>query len=136
MAKASSPSQAPQSRWIGRAIWLALGGVFLVIGIVGVFVPLLPTTPFLLLAAFCFARSSERLHRWLVDHPRLGPPIADWREHGAISMRAKVLAGIALLATFAISLALDIPWWALAAQAVVLAAVALFLFTRPAPPAA
>ena len=118
-----------------RWLWLGAGLAALVAGIVGVFVPLLPTTPFLLLAAFCFARSSERLHRWLVDHPRLGPPIADWREYGAISRRAKILAGIAIAVTFAISLTLDIPLWALAAQAVVLAAVALFLFTRPAPPA-
>ena len=125
---------APSFHRIGRLLWLATGLLTLALGIAGVFLPLLPTTPFLLLAAFCFAKSSDRLHRWLVGHPRLGPPIAAWRDHGAISRRAKVLAGVALAATFAISLALDLPLWALAAQGVVLAAAALFLFTRPAPP--
>ncbi len=117
-----------------RIVWLLAGLLCLGAGVLGVFLPLLPTTPFLLLAAFCFARGSARLHDWLVTHPKLGPPITQWREHGAISVQAKILAGVALAVTFAISLMLDIPGWALAAQAVVLAVVALFLFTRPAPP--
>lgn len=117
-----------------RIVWLLAGLLCLGAGVLGVFLPLLPTTPFLLLAAVCFARGSARLHDWLVTHPKLGPPITQWREHGAISVQAKILAGVALAVTFAISLMLDISGWALAAQAVALAVVALFLFTRPAPP--
>ena len=59
-----------------RWLWIGAGSVCLGIGVAGTVLPLVPTTPMLLLAAFCFARSSERLHDWLVNHPTLGPPIA------------------------------------------------------------
>src|SRR5690349_5075190 len=80
-----------------RAIWLALGLGAVVLGFIGIFVPVLPTTPFLILAAACFARSSPRLEGWLLDHPRFGPPLRDWRERGAVSRKGKVatLAGTA-----------------------------------------
>ena len=80
------PSQRP--RW-QRALWLAGGGVFLLTGIVGIFLPLLPTTPFVLLAAWCFSRGSVRWEAWLLAHPRFGPMVADWRARRAIPMRAK-----------------------------------------------
>jgi uncharacterized protein len=80
-----------------RAAWLVSGLVAMALGLVGIVLPLLPTTPFLLLAAFCFARSSPALHDWIIHHPRLGPPLRDWRHHGAISRRAKI-AAIAMLA--------------------------------------
>ena len=75
-----------------RLFWAAAGLLALVTGIVGIFLPLLPTTPFVLLAAFCFSRSSTRLETWLLAHPRFGPLIADWRARHAMPLRAKQLA--------------------------------------------
>ncbi len=73
----------PFARLTRRHIWTTLGVAALALGIVGVVVPLLPTTPFLILAAYLFSRGSGRLHAWLVDHPTFGPPIRHWREHRA-----------------------------------------------------
>ncbi len=117
-----------------KPLWIAAGLLALALGLLGIPLPLLPTVPFLLLAAFCFARGSNRLHDWLLAHPRLGPPIHDWRAHGAISMRAKATAALMLGLAFAGSVAMGAPGRVLAIQAVVLPLVALFLFTRPDPP--
>lgn len=75
-----------------RIIFLTLGIIAVGLGFIGAFLPLLPTTPFLLLAAFFFSKSSERLHNWLLNHRMFGKLIRDWREHGAIAPRAKVLS--------------------------------------------
>ncbi|MCR9136882.1 MAG: YbaN family protein [Alphaproteobacteria bacterium] len=113
-----------------------MGGGFLSLaaGIVGIALPLLPTTPFLLLAAFCFARGSQRLHDWLVHHPRLGPPIHDWQKHGAISRRAKQLAMLSIAAVLLVSYLFDAPTRIIIIQLIVLSAVSLFILTRPTPP--
>ncbi len=96
--------------------------------------PLLPTTPFLLLAAFCFARGSDRLHRWLLNHEHLGPPIQRWREYRAISREAKWMGTISLLLLVAASYWLGVQPWLLALQGGILVAVGGFLWTRPEPP--
>lgn len=75
-----------------RALWLVAGLVSFVVGIIGIAVPVLPTVPFILFAAFCFSRSSERLERWLVEHPKLGPPILAWRANRSVPLRAKQFA--------------------------------------------
>jgi hypothetical protein len=114
-----------------RGLWLVLGGLFLALGLLGVVLPVLPTTPFLLLAAGCFAKSSPRLHRWLVDHPTFGPPIRNWEENGAISRRAKRLAVGSMITVFGASalLGLALPWLAL--QGVLIVMGCAFVLTRP-----
>jgi len=77
-----------------RVIWLLAGALALLTGIVGIFLPLLPTTPFVLLAAFCFSRGSTRCERWLLEHPRFGPMVRDWRAQRAVPLRAKQLATV------------------------------------------
>lgn len=81
--------------WV-RVLLIVLGGGALLLGLVGVFVPLLPTTPFLLLAAACFVRSSERLYRGLTQHPWLGSYIINYREHRGMTARAKATALVLL----------------------------------------
>jgi len=119
--------------WL-RLLWIVAGAAALVLGVIGIALPLLPTTPLLLLAAFCFARGSERLHRWLVTHPRFGPPIENWRKHGAISSSAKRLAFTAMVAVVAIALVAGVPLYAVALQVAVLCVVGIFIATRPSPP--
>jgi hypothetical protein len=79
-----------------RAALVLVGTIALALGIVGILLPLLPTTPFLLLAAACYARGSERLHDWLLNSPVLGQYIRDYRERRAIRLRAKVAAIVTL----------------------------------------
>jgi len=114
-----------------RGLWLVCGLAAMALGAIGAVLPLLPTVPFLLLAAFCFARSSERLHAWLLNHPRFGPPILDWAERGAIARTAKWAASGSILAALGLSVVLGVGLPVLALQAAVLAAVALFIWTRP-----
>ncbi|RHZ99781.1 DUF454 domain-containing protein [Cereibacter sphaeroides] len=114
-----------------RLLWVSAGLAALGLGVLGIFLPLLPTVPFLLLAAFCFARSSESLHSWLVHHPVLGPPIRDWERSGAISLKGKQMATLSMLAVFGISVGLGLRPTILAVQAAALCASGLFIWTRP-----
>lgn len=115
-----------------RLFYVLAGWLAFALGLIGVVLPLLPTVPFMLLAAFCFARGSRRFHDWLVGHPRFGPPIRDWREDGAIRPRAKRAAMGAILFSLALSVALGVAPLVLAIQTGVLACVAFFILTRPA----
>ncbi|MEH6773707.1 MAG: YbaN family protein [Cereibacter changlensis] len=114
-----------------RGLWLAGGLTALGLGLIGVFLPLLPTVPFMLLAAFCFARSSDRLHGWLVNHPTFGPPIRDWNRSGAISLRAKQLTTASMAFVFLLSVVMGLRPLVLGIQAAVLCCTALFIWTRP-----
>lgn len=114
-----------------RVLWAALGLVALGLGILGIFLPLLPTVPFLILAAALFARSSRRLHDWLLNHPRLGPPIRDWQDRRTISLGAKRKATAAMAIAVLLTALMGFGWQVLAVQAGVLACVLLFIWTRP-----
>lgn len=83
-----------------RNVFFGLGWLMVVLGTIGAVVPLMPTTIFLIAAAGCFARSSPRFEAWLLDHPRFGPTLKDWRAHGAISRPAKIIACCGMVAGF------------------------------------
>jgi uncharacterized membrane protein YbaN (DUF454 family) len=117
-----------------RVTWLVVGLLALALAVLGIFLPLLPTTPLVLLAAFAFARSSERLHQWLLDHDIFGSLITNWRRHGAISRSAKVTSVLAMVAVLVLSLVLAAPVVVIAVQVVVLGAAAFFILSRPLPP--
>lgn len=115
-----------------RFVYIAIGCVAVALGVIGIFLPLLPTTPFLLVAVWAFAQSSPRLETWLVTHPRLGPPLRDWRERGAIPARAKVIAITAMAASLAyIWFIPAIPLYGQVAASLLLCCCATFILTRP-----
>lgn len=115
-----------------RHVHLALGAGFVALGFIGAFLPVLPTTPFLILAVACFARSSPRLEAWLLDHPRFGPALRVWRERGAISPRAKLMAvgGSALGFPVFYAASTPGPWLVAAVAAIMLGGVA-YVLSRP-----
>lgn len=114
-----------------RFFWITLGLAALALGTAGLVLPLLPTTPFMLLAAACFAKSSPRLHDWLISHRLFGPAIRDWRDYRAISPKAKRMALTAMTAALGLSLMLGLGWRVLAVQALVLMVMGNWIWTRP-----
>ncbi len=114
-----------------RLIWIALGVMSFACAVAGAVLPLLPTTPFLLLSAYAFARSSPRLHGWLIAHPYFGPLIDDWHRYGAISRSTKMVSVAVMAATPLVTWALGAPLWVLATQVFVLMGAGTFVVTRP-----
>ncbi len=92
-----------------RALLVTLGVLLVIVGVIGLFLPLLPTTPFLLLAAGCFARSSPTFYQALTTHPIVGPPIRQWREDRTIPLRAKWIAVIMIALTLGSSILFIVP---------------------------
>lgn len=114
-----------------RILWI-IGGVLATgLGLIGIVLPIMPTVPFMLVAAFCFGRSSPRLHAYMLDHPVYGPHIRDWNESGAIRRKAKWLATVSMLGSLALSSLLGLPPRLIAIQAAVIAAALVFIWTRP-----
>jgi uncharacterized membrane protein YbaN (DUF454 family) len=115
--------------------WSLLGLLFLGIGGLGVVLPLLPTTPFVLLAAGCFARSSPRLHRWLLESQLFGPTLRNWEENRCVPRRAKLVALVTMLGGGGSSILFAVPpgWprWAGLALVTVGCVVLLSLRTCP-----
>ena len=93
-----------------RLLFAVLGTLFVLLGIAGAVLPVLPTTPFMLLAAACYARASSRFYNWLLNSPAFGPTILEWRRHRSIPWRVK-LSAIGLMAvTLGISIVFFVPW--------------------------
>ena len=125
-----TPRPAPRT-WL-RPLFVAGGLLCLGLAVLGLFLPLLPATPFLLLAAACFARSSERLHTWMLQHRHFGPLLRDWETHRAIRPSAKRAATAAILSSAALTYALArMPWSGRLAMGLCLAGVLAFIWTRP-----
>lgn len=96
---------------IKRRLYLSAGFASVALGAVGAFLPLLPTVPFLILAAFCFARSSPALEARLLNHPHYGASLVAWREKGIVSRHAKLSATAAFAASIVVGfLMLPLPW--------------------------
>jgi len=120
--------------WLKRLIWRGFGLLCVGLALAGVVLPLVPTTPFLLLAAWAFARSSPRLHAWLMAHPHFGPLIRNWREHGSIDRRTKLFALIAMLAALVLSAVLGVRLLIIGIQIFVFLGVGYFILSRPEGP--
>ncbi|MDO5603766.1 MAG: YbaN family protein [Paracoccus sp. (in: a-proteobacteria)] len=114
-----------------RLVYLGIGWAAVGLALIGTFLPIMPTVPFLLIAIWAFGRSSERLRQKLLNDPVFGPDIRRWHERGAIRRSAKVLAISAMSASIVISWAVGLPPVALAGQTAILAAVAVYIATRP-----
>lgn len=114
-----------------RAFWIIAGFTSLGVGIAGIVLPLVPTVPLILLAGFCFSKSSQRYHDWLLNHKRFGPMIVAWRAGGIIHRPAKWRATGMIGLAFALSILLGAPVYVLVVQVLVLSAALIFIWTRP-----
>ena len=127
--KSNNDSFVIQNPVLRRLIFVA-GWVSVFLGTVGIFVPLLPTTPFLILAAWCFLRSSAKAHAWLYRQPYLGTALRDWDQHKAISLRTKFLASILMLGSLVV-IWIKVPNFILKSSVSgILLGVAIYLWSR------
>jgi len=118
-------------------LYLFAGHLAILLGIIGVMLPLLPTTPFILLAAFCYARGSKRCYDWLINHRYFGPLICDWEQYGVIRTRAKVIAVSMILIMISYPLIfLDFPPVLKLLVVITNTCVITFILTRPSAPRA
>jgi uncharacterized membrane protein YbaN (DUF454 family) len=118
-----------------KPLLFLLGWCFFGLGAVGVVVPGLPTTPFMLLALWAFSKSSRRFHDWLYSHPFFGPPLQDWERHRVISLPVKILALLAMVGALAyMILGAGVPAWVSLLTAAVMAYGAYFILGKPSKP--
>lgn len=135
MIPGAPPPADPRGHLLKRLCLVAAGWIFVAIGLVGTVLPVLPTTPFLLLAMWAFARSSPRFHAWLLNHRLFGPSLTAWERHRVIPLHAKVLAMAGM--TFGmiyVTLFSAAPWYAAAAMGAVVAYGAWFVLSKPSRP--
>jgi len=119
---------SPIKRWG----WFVLGWVMVALGLIGLVLPVMPTTVFLILAAGCFSHSSPRFEQWLLDHRWFGSSIRRWRERRAIPLKAKLVAIVSMATGYAVLLFSTRPaWWVALLVACGLVACASYVATRP-----
>ncbi|MBT0670522.1 YbaN family protein [Novosphingobium profundi] len=132
---ANSTAKAPNrlaTSPLARSLWLGAGLALVGLGILGLFLPLVPTFDFLILALPCFARSSPRLENWLLSHPRIGPGLKAWRRNRAVPRTGKRMAVLGMSAGFAIFVVHAHPSLALSAPiGLGLLCAAAWVVTRP-----
>lgn len=115
-----------------RGVFLLAGSVCVLLGVIGLFLPLLPTTPFLLLAAACYARSSRRVYDWLLANRTFGPLIHEWRKHRSIPYRTKLSAIGLMSATMAASIVFFVrPLWLQLVIAALGVALGIWMYRMP-----
>lgn len=119
------------TRHVIRLLWRTLALLALVLGLLGVFVPGLPTVPFLLVAAWAGSHGWAALEQWLLNHARYGPDIRRWRERGAVPRRAKWAASGMMLLSAVVMWLLGVPLWAKLGAPLLMAAVAWWLWLQP-----
>lgn len=129
MAKRAPATAKGVRRWP----YLVLAWVALALGLIGIVLPLLPTTPFVLLAAWAAARGSTRLHRWMRAHRLFGPMIREWEAHGAVSRRAKWTASVMMSVSAVIFFVTAPKLWMAITGTAIMAVVAIWLWLRPEP---
>ena len=118
-----------------KPLLFLLGWVFFGLGAIGIVVPGLPTTPFMLLALWAFSRSSKRFHDWLYNHPFFGPPLQKWDQHRVISRRVKVFAILAQIGALAYMVfGARVPVWASVLTASIMVYGAYFILGKPSKP--
>lgn len=99
-----SATRAPHRSRLVRGLLWAAGSLALLLGLIGVVLPGLPTTPFILLAAACYAKASPRLHRWLLNHRLTGPMLRDWETHRSLTRRNKTIAVVSMAVMVSVSI--------------------------------
>lgn len=115
-----------------RLMFLVLGWIFFGLGMLGAILPVLPTTPLMLLALWAFARSSQRFHHWLYTHPTFGPPLRRWNEHRVIPLHAKAMSVGAMIVSFVYLVGFsDAPMVAIVSAGLFMGIGALYILTRP-----
>ncbi len=118
-----------------RLVWLGVGWGAVALAFTGVWLPLLPTVPFLLVAAWAFARGSPAARRWLFDHPRFGAMLRDWHHHGRVPARGKVLSVAGMSASYALLVTTtSLPAWVFALIGLMFLTIAGYVLSRPTAP--
>ena len=116
-----------------RFVALILAYFFLILALIGIILPGLPTVPFLLLTAWFSAKGSDRLHNWLYAHPKLGKLLIDWEQQGAISRTSKIIAVLLLTLSWVVMYQRIDNTWVITGMAVLFISIIAFLISRPEP---